>query len=66
MGVLLTLRPVCVCVCAKLLQSCSLRLHGLYPTRILCPWDSPGKNTRMDCHALLQDIFPTPISNLHS
>ena len=25
----------------------------------LCPWDSPGKNTRMGCHALLQEIFPT-------
>ena len=23
----------------------------------LCPWDSPGKNTRMGCHALLQGIF---------
>ena len=23
------------------------------PTRLLCPWNSPGKNTRVDCHALL-------------
>ena len=30
-----------------------------------CPWDSPGKNTGMDCHALLQGIFPTQGSNLH-
>jgi len=28
--------------CAKLLQSC-LRLCD--PARLLCPWDSPGKNT---------------------
>ena len=28
-------------------------------TRLLCPWDSPGKNTRVGCHALLQGIFPT-------
>ena len=25
----------------------------------LCPWDSPGKNTRVGCHFLLQGIFPT-------
>ena len=29
------------------------------PTRLLCPWDSPGKNTREGCHSLLQGIFPT-------
>ena len=28
-------------------------------TRILCPWDSPGKNARVDCHFLLQGIFLT-------
>ena len=37
----------------------SLRPHGLQPTRLLCPWDSPGKNTGVGCHALLQGIFPT-------
>ena len=30
-----------------------------------CPWDSPGKNTGVGCHALLQGIFPTRGSNLH-
>ena len=34
-----------------------LRPHGLQPAR-LCPWDSPGKNTEVGCHALLQEIFP--------
>ena len=29
------------------------------PTSLLCPWNSPGKNTRVGCHALLQGIFPT-------
>ena len=38
----------------------SLRLHWLYPARLLCPWNSPGKNTGVGCHALLQGIFPTP------
>ena len=35
------------------------------PTSLLCPWDSPGKNTGVGCHALLQGIFPTQGSNLH-
>ena len=34
-------------------------LTGLLPTRIFCPWDSPGKNTRVDCHVLLPGIFLT-------
>ena len=51
---------------AKLLQSCqTLKPHGLQPTRLLCPWDSPGKNTGVGCHALLQGIFPTQGWNLH-
>ena len=33
--------------------------HGLWPSRLLCPWDSLGKNTGVDCHFLLQGIFPT-------
>ena len=28
-------------------------------------WDSPGKNTGVDCHALLQGIFPAQGSNPH-
>ena len=27
---------------------------------LLCPWDSPGKNTGVSCHFLLQGIFPGP------
>ena len=34
-------------------------------TRLLCPWDSPGKNTGVGCHTLLQGILPTLGSNLH-
>ena len=37
----------------------SLRHYGLEPARLLCPRGSPGKNTGMGCHALLQGIFPT-------
>ena len=31
--------------------------------RLICPWDSPGKNTGVGCHALLQGIFLTWGSN---
>ena len=44
-------------------MSDSLRLHELQPTRLLCPQGSPGKNTRVGCHSLLQDIFPIQGSN---
>ena len=32
----------------------SVRPHGQQPTRLLRPWDSPGKNTGVGCHFLLQ------------
>ena len=31
--------------------------------RLLCPWDSAGKNTRAGRNSLLQGIFPTQGSN---
>ena len=37
--------------------------RGLQPARLLCPWDSPGKDTGVGCSALLQEIFPTQGSN---
>ena len=43
----------------------SLRPHGLDPARFLCPWDSPGKSTRVGCHSLLQGIFLTRGWKLH-
>ena len=48
---------LCVCVPAKLLQSNSLRRYGLWPARLLCPRDFPGKNTELGYHVLLQGIF---------
>ena len=42
-----------------LVMSDSLQPCGLLPTRLLCPWDSPGRNTGVGCHSLLQRIFPT-------
>ena len=46
-------------------MSDSLRPHGLQPARLLCPWDSPGKNAGVGCPAVLQGILPTPGSNPH-
>ena len=35
-------------------MSNSMQLHRWQPTRLPCPWDSPGKNTGVGCHFLLQ------------
>ena len=40
-------------------MSDSAQPHTRQPTRLPCPWDSPGKNTGVGCHFLLQRIFPT-------
>ena len=42
-----------------------LCLHGLQPTRLLCPWNFPDKNNGVNCYFLLQGIFPTQGLNLH-
>ena len=57
------LRMYVVC---SVIRSCldSLRPHGLQPTRLLCPQDSPGKDTGVGCHFLLQGIFLTQGSSL--
>ena len=55
------LTPVnwCVCVCV-LTQCCPILCDPVDCTvRLLCPWDSPGQNTGVGCHSLLQGIFPT-------
>ena len=48
---------LCVCVSAqRYLTLCDP--HGLQPARLLSPCNSPGKNTEVGCHFLLQRIFP--------
>ena len=46
-----------------LVRACSVCLtlspRGLQPARLLCPRDSPGKNTGVGCHFLLRGTFPT-------
>ena len=56
----------CVSACYTApVMSDSLQPYGLQPARLLCPWDSPGKNTGVGCCALLQDIFLIQGSNPH-
>ena len=51
---------------AKLLQSCLTFCDPMdCSPQALCPWDSPGKNTGVSCHFLLQGIFSTQGLNPH-
>ena len=45
---------LCVCLVTSV-ASDSLRHHGPWPARPLCPWDSPGKSTGVGCHYLLRE-----------
>ena len=53
-----------LCVLSHLQSCLTLRPYELQPARLLCPWDSPGKNTGLGSHSLLQGIFPTQGLNL--
>ena len=44
----------CCCCCVASVVSDSVWPHRRQPTRLLCPWHSPGKNTGVGCHFLLQ------------
>ena len=57
--------PVCVCVRARsVAQSCPPLCNPMLQfTGLFCPWDSPGRNTGMDCHFPKPGIDPTsPVS----
>ena len=49
---------ICVCV-SHLVVSESLQPHGMGPTRLLCQWNSPGKNTGVGYHFFPGDL-PNP------
>ena len=49
---------VCLCVFSCSVTSDSLQPYGLQPARLLCPRDSPGKNTGVGCHVLLHNMQP--------
>ena len=44
----------CCCCCSL---SCVQLLANLWTARLLCPWDSPSRNTGVGCHFLLQPSF---------
>ena len=50
--------PVCAVT-----QSCPALCspHGLWPVRLLCPWNFPGKNTGLGCHSYSRGSSPTGI-----
>ena len=52
--------PYSLHVCVLVTQSCpTLQSHGLQHNRLLCPWNSPGKNTGVGSHSLHQGFFLT-------
>jgi len=56
------LLPCLLCAMCSIVSD-SLWLHGLQPTRLLFPWNFPGRNTGVGCHFLLWEIFSIQGSN---
>ena len=50
---------LCCCLIAQS-RPTLLQPHGLGPTKLLCPWDFPGKNMEVGCHFLLQGYLSNP------
>ena len=42
-----------MCLLASVMSN-SLQHYGPWPARLLCPWDSPGKDNGVGCHFLLK------------
>ena len=61
----LSLNYVIVHACTVGQLRMTLQSHELQPARLLHPWNSLGKNTRVGCHFFLQGIFLTQGSKLH-
>ena len=62
--------PICIstnyiCSCSAA-QRCLTLCHTVETAapQAFCPWDFPGRNSRVGCHMLLQGIFLTQGSNL--
>ena len=50
-------------ICALVLQSCLSLCNAMAVAMLRCPWDFPGKNSGVVCHALLEGILLTQGSN---
>ena len=48
-----------ICILVTQLRPALLQPRGMELPRLLCPWDYLGKNTGVDCHFLLEQIFLT-------
>ena len=59
------LMPIKMTSCCLVAQSCPNLCDSMdySPARLLCPWDSRGKNPAVGCHALLQGLFLTQEQN---
>ena len=58
------LPPLCAMCILSLISHVQLfATYGLQAARLLCAWDSPGRNTGVCCCVLLQGIFLTQVSN---
>ena len=56
------IRACCCCRCIASVVYNSVRPHRRQPARLLCPWDSPGKNIGVGCHFLLQCMHACMLS----
>ena len=56
----------CCCCCFVSVMSNSVWSHRRQPTKLLCPWDSPGKNTGVGCHFLLQCMHACKVTSVVS
>ena len=57
--------PLCVCMLSRFSRAQLFETLWTVASRLLCPWDSPGKNIGVGCHFLLWGIFWTQGSNMH-
>ena len=58
MSQFLSVGKYCMCMLSCSIIFNSFRPYRLYPARLLCPWNSPGKNIGVGYHFLLQENFP--------
>ena len=58
----------CCCCCCQVpsVVSNSVRPHRRQPTRLPRPWDSPGKNTGVGCHFILQCLKVKKLEDIYS
>ena len=61
---LIPMHCCCCCCWVASVVSDSVQPHRRQPTRLRCPWDSPGRNTGVGCHFLLQCVKVKSLSRV--